>query len=85
MRGSHAEIDIVIILRPLPIHYGNHTVLSRFASLILVVHEGQFEIRGVLGLLLRVRAVFESVDKIRASALIVFEFVRVDSAFVCLC
>lgn len=80
MRDNHAEMGTPKIARFLPVHYGNHTVQTWVASLVFVVHEGEFEIFGVLGLLLRVWAVVKPVDNIRASAKFIVECVRVDSA-----
>lgn len=68
----------MIILRLLPVRDGDHAVHFRVTSFVLVVHEGEFEVRGVLGLVFRVWTVFKRIDKIRASALVIFELVRVD-------
>ena len=85
VRGNHSEIVIIVVARFLPVYYSNHTVRARLASLVLVVHEGKFEICGVLDLFFRVWAVFKPVGNIRASAKFVVEFMRVECTIVGFC
>lgn len=68
----------IIVLRLLSVHDGDHAVHFRVTFLVLVVHKGKFEIRGILGLLLRVGTVLKLADNIMASVELVVEFVRVD-------
>lgn len=68
----------IIVLRLLSVHDGDHAVHFRVTSLVLVVHRGEFEMCGILGLLLRVWTVLKLVDNIMASVEFVVEFVRVD-------
>ena len=80
VRHYHAEVDISVVRRLLPVHDGDHAVGSRVTSLVLrfVSHDGKFEIRGVRDLLLRVGAFFELLDHIGASAVVGADLVRVD-------
>jgi len=68
----------MIILRLLSVRDGDHAVFFRVTPLVLVVHEGELEIRGVLDPALRVWAFFKRIYKIRASALVILELVRID-------
>lgn len=77
--GNHTEMNLLEVPRLLTVDDSNHAVEFRVAALVLVVHEGKFEVRSVLDLLLRVGAVVKLADYINASAVFDREFVRISS------
>ena len=52
--SNHTEMNIVVVPRLLSVHYCDHTVGLGVPSFVLVVHEGEFEPRGVFDLVFRV-------------------------------
>lgn len=66
----------MVVPRFLSVYSCDHTVQLRVASFVFVVHEREFEVRGVLVFLLRIGAFLELVDHIGASAVFSVELVR---------
>jgi hypothetical protein len=79
VRGNHTEINTEVGSWLLTVHDGDHAVELRVSSLVLVVHERKFEVRGFLDLRLRVWAFFELTDEFEAFAGVDFEFMRIGS------